>query len=362
MIRRIGSMFILGLCSASALAAGPGYQPTFHPEQLKGPPAGRPNQVLVLGSPHLSALPDSFAPAQLEPLLGRLAAWKPEAIAVEAVSGLQCDFMRRHPARYADSVGSYCVDTGPAQAATGLDVPAANAEAERLLATWPATPSAAQRRRLAAVWLAAGERNSALVQWLRLPIGQRIAADGLSEPLVAYLDKRLQRRDESVLVAATLAARLGLERVWAVDDHTADSPTPKALEKAAGEAIAKAWDNPYTRARAAADIPLYADLGKPDGLLAIYRAYNAADAALQAYHSDFGAALVEPSPQGFGRGYVGYWETRNLRMVANIRDVLGQAPGTRMLAIVGASHKPYYEAYLNQMHDVQLVDADDVLR
>lgn len=84
MIGRIGGIFILGLCSASALAAGSGYRPSFHPDQLKGPPAGRPNEVLVLGSPHLSGLPDTFAPAQLEPLLARLAAWKPEAIAVEA--------------------------------------------------------------------------------------------------------------------------------------------------------------------------------------------------------------------------------------------------------------------------------------
>ncbi|KAG1247779.1 hypothetical protein G6F66_015533 [Rhizopus arrhizus] len=45
-------------------------------------------------------------------------------------------------------------------------------------------------------------------------------------------------------------------------------------------------------------------------------------------------------------------------MVANMRDVLGLHPGSRMLAIVGASHKGYYEAYLNQMHDVQLVSAD----
>ncbi|NWJ53241.1 MAG: hypothetical protein HXX14_20540, partial [Bacteroidetes bacterium] len=56
------------------------------------------------------------------------------------------------------------------------------------------------------------------------------------------------------------------------------------------------------------------------------------------------------------------WETRNLRMVANMRDVLGQQPGTRMLTIVGASHKGYYEAYLNLMHDVQLVSSDEVLR
>ena len=49
-------------------------------------------------------------------------------------------------------------------------------------------------------------------------------------------------------------------------------------------------------------------------------------------------------------------------MVANIREVLGRALGTRLVAIVGASHKPYYEAYLNQMRDVKLVDVEPVLR
>jgi hypothetical protein len=41
--------------------------------------------------------------------------------------------MRRNPGRYAGSVEDYCVDPAPAQAATGLDVPSANAEMERLL-------------------------------------------------------------------------------------------------------------------------------------------------------------------------------------------------------------------------------------
>lgn len=41
---------------------------------------------------------------------------------------------------------------------------------------------------------------------------------------------------------------------------------------------------------------------------------------------------------------------------------LSTPPSTRMLAIVGASHKGYYEAYLNQMHDVVLVNSDAVLK
>jgi hypothetical protein len=352
----------LAIGTAAIAAPLPDYHPTFHPDRLKGPPAGTPNAVLVLGTPHLSGI-DGLRPDMLAPLLARLAAWRPTAIATEDLSGLQCDSLRRYPARYAATVKDYCPDPTPAGRATGLDVPAANAEAERRLAAWPATPAPGQRRHLATIFLAAGERGSALVQWLRLPPAERRAGDGLNAELVAALDKLKDRRNETSLIAAALAAQLGLERLWSVDDHSADTPDPTdpAEAKAAGDAISHAWDNPATRARSAEDDRLKAGLAQPDGLMAMYRAYNAPAGAMLAYRSDFGAALTEPSPQGFGRSYVGYWETRNLRMVANIRDMLGQHPGTRLLAIVGASHKGYYEAYLDQMHDVRLVDADTVL-
>lgn len=347
-----------------AQAQGQSYRPAFRPETLKGPPAGRRNEVLVLGSAHLSGEPSAFQPSMLAPLLDRLAAWRPTAIATEDMSGLQCDALRRYPSRYAETVKTYCPDTTSAALATGLDVPSANAEAERILAAWPVKPSVADRRHLAAIFLAAGERNSAFVQWLRLSAAERRAGDGLNSDLVAALTKLETRRNESTLIGAALAARLGLERVWGVDDHSADTPdSPDPAErKAAGDAIARAWDNPATHARQAENARLDAGLGKPDGVLAMYLALNAPSAPMLAYRSDFGAALMEPSAQQFGRNYVGYWETRNLRMVSNIRDVLGRYPGTRMLAIVGASHKGYYEAYLNQMHDISLVDAIAVLK
>ncbi|MBK1968630.1 MULTISPECIES: DUF5694 domain-containing protein [Brevundimonas] len=343
-------------------ASAQAYRPSFHPDQLKGPPAGDLNEVLVLGSPHLSSLPDSFRPELLEPLLARLEAWRPTAVAIENLSGLQCDAMRRYPSRYAESVATYCYDPSAEGQALGLDVPAANAEAERLLAEWPAAPTAAQRRRLAALFLAAGEPSSALVQWLRLPEGERKAQDGLTADMAAKLNRRMTRKNESDLLAAVLAARLGQERLWAVDDHTADSASRPEEEAAQAKAIMAAWDNPYVQARKDMDQPLFENLAQADGLLNIYRAYNTPETQMLAYRSDFGATHVEPSPEAFGRRYLGYWETRNLRMVANMRDVLGRYPGTRMLTIVGASHKGYYEAYLDQMHDVRLVSSDEVLR
>lgn len=353
---------IAAVIASSAIAA-PDYHLKFDPSRLKRTEAAASNEVLVLGTPHLSALPANFSPQSLDLLMARLAAWKPQIITIEALSGAQCDYMRRYSARYADSVERYCWDTTPARTATGLDVPAAVAEAERLLAAWPSSPTPAQRRNLAAVFLAAGEPASALVQWLQLPAAERRAQDGLDQALVGRLQQLSGKRGEDSQIAARLAAHLGLERVYPIDDHTADSRSgDEADDKAAGEIMQNLWNNPANAKRKAEDDALYQHLGSGDGVLAMYRALNQAEQAALVYESDFGAALKDRSEKQVGRNYVGYWETRNLRMASNIRDLLGATPGKRTLTIVGASHKGYLEAYLNMMHDVMLVDAELVLR
>lgn len=360
MIRRYAVAFMVMAAGTHAMVNAQGYQPSFRPDALKDRPVGPANEVLILGTPHLSGLPASFKPEMIEPLLQRLVAWHPTAVASEDISGLECDAMRRQRDRQAEAVQTYCFDPIDAGRTAGLDVPAANAEAERMLANWPAEPSPTQRRRLALIFLAAGEPASATVQWLRLPVAERRAEGNLTTELASYLQGQMTKRNETTLIAAQLAARSGLERVWSVDDQSfVGAPVD---DKAYGAAIEHAWDNPATKARAAADAALYARLAQPNGLLDIYRAFNAVGFAAQKYQSDWGAALIEPSANAYGRRYVGYWETRNLRMVANIREVLGREPGTRLVAIVGASHKGYYEAYLHQMRDVTLIDVEPVLR
>ena len=336
------------------------YHPAFKPGDLKGAPAGPINQVMVLGTPHLSQLNGAVRAEMLTPLLDRLAVWAPDVIATENVSGLQCDAMRRYPQRHAYAISGYCPDVSHAAQQTGLDVPSANAEAERLLADWPETPTPDQRRHLAAVFLAAGEPTSAFVQWLRLTPTDRREGDGLDATLVAQLNQQLNSINESDSVAAVLAARLGLERVWSVDDHSSD----RVPADRAGfiRAIRQAWKNPAVEVRAERDKRLIDGLSQPDGLMNLYRGHNSLEAQQLAYESDYGAAQSELSPEHYGRIYVAGWETRNLRMVANIRDIMGLRPGVKMLALVGASHRGYYEAYLSQMHDVVLADTDAMLR
>lgn len=358
LLRTAGLLMAAMLCAASTNAQE--RAPRFDPSRLKGPAKGPPNEVLVLGTLHLAQLPDTFQPDSLRGLHARLAAWRPRIIAIEKLSGPQCHYLRQYPQRYRETVQHFCWDPAPARAATGLDVPAATAQAEQLLAAWPAEPGPSQRRRLAALFLAGGEPISALVQWLRLPDAERQAADGLDAGLVTLLEQLRGRRSEETLIAAPLAAALGLERVHAMDDHSADAPYSD--EKAAGAAITRAWDNPATARRKRMDERQQELLGSADGVVTLYRAINDPALARLIYDSDFGAALNEGSPQQFGRSYVSYWETRNLRMAAHIREAVGTLPGSRTLVIVGASHKWYLEAYLNQMHDVRLVPSSQVLR
>lgn len=333
---------------------------TFDPRAYKNAIAGRPSEVLVLGTPHLSGMSDRFRPEHLSSVLNKLASWKPDAIAIEALSGAQCDFLRRFKAIHPGTADDYCWDVTPAARATGLDVPAATAEVERMLAAWPTDSSASQRRRMAALFLAAGDRTSALVQWLRLAPADRTTGDGLDQALVGFLTATGMRRNEDVLIAATLAARLGLERVHPVDDHIGDNTGPD--DPGFGKALERIWSGPATKLRLDADRTANAKLGSPARVLDLYRYYNAPSLSRTVFDSDFGAAARDGTPQQYGRKYLGGWETRNLRMVANIRNVLARKPGTRMLAIVGASHKGYYQAYLDLMQDVRLADTASVLR
>lgn len=268
--------------------------------------------------------------------------------------------MARHPAVYLpEDAAHYCPDTRQAQAATGMDVPAAIAGMRRLLKAWPDAPTPAQRRRLAAVFLAAGEPASALVQWLQLPAAQRRAGDGLDQALVARLRKAETQPNENYQIAARLAARLGLQRVVPVDDHTGDNVDLGGDPAAYGQAIQALWDAAAPRAKPMRE--RQDALTRSGDMLGLYRDINQTAHRQLAVEVDFAAALRDTSPQHYGQRYVAGWEGRNLRMVANIRAAFGDRPGARVLWVVGATHKPWFDSLLGQMQGVEIVDAETVL-
>lgn len=309
-------------------------------------------QILVLGSMHLGETKD-FKVGSLDHLLDKLAAFKPQIITIEAVPGEQC---AEHPALY-DS--NFCDEPKAAKAATGLDVATALAAIKKTFADWPAQPTPEQRRHLSALFLAANDNASAAVQWLQLPASERHAGDGLDDKLVTMLESSRNAASESDQIAARLAARLGLQRVYPIDDHTGDDITVTD-DKAFGEALQSAWNT--DKAQLTAVREEQKKLSQDADWLLLYRSLNSPEYQWLQAKANVSGAMQSKSPERYPQIWVGGWETRNLRMVANVRESFREQPGARVLCLVGASHKPWFEGLLGQMQGVDIVDVEKVLK
>jgi hypothetical protein len=337
----------------------------FDPRTYQGRHVGKPTQILVLGTPHLSATPDGWNPAVLEPLLERLAAFKPDAIAIEALPGHNISTMWQYRASFPDVATTYggraMLIAAIARSRVQMDMPEADAEVRRTLAAWPAKPTAEQRRKLAALFAASGDPHSALVQWWQLDPKDRIADANVAPLLVEQLAAYDTRRNENHMIAARLAARLGLQRLYPTDDQS-DDAGPNFLEPM--QAFMK---EPWLKEMLAEPkTKLLVDSAKalttPEAALQTYRMLNTDATGHVDADGQWLNMLVRPSPEEVGRRRVAAWEVRNLRMAANIREVTARHTGGRLLVIVGSSHKPWFDAYLRMMSDVQVVDAAKVLQ
>jgi hypothetical protein len=350
--------------SSSALSGSPAFErlgpkPLINFGGVQKDLAGEPTRVLVLGTPHLNNLPaETFDPAMLSLVLKTLENFSPDIIAIEAVNGRTCDEIQRYRELY-PTAQKYCRNTDSVLKALKMTRPEMAALVEEKLAAWPTDPTAQQRRRLALLFSGAGEPWSAALQWSLLDEAERTASDGITEEIAARLDKDLDSRNENRLIGIELAARLGHNKLVAIDDHSADLVQTRAPETM-GPAVQAAWGTAH---------PLEEEFsarrqnfsGSPEQIIESYLFLNSEAFQRYSIEEDFGQAAVTPDNDAVARQYVAWWQTRGLRMTANVIEAAGNQPGARILVITGSSHKAYFEAYLDQMHDVELVDLREVL-
>jgi hypothetical protein len=355
------------LCIATACitlslsAAAQDFDPRAYQKKFQG----EPTRVLVLGSPHLSGTPKDFKPDVLAPLLDRLARFGPDIIAIEALPGESIDSLWRYRAIYpevATSYGGWVMTLATSvRGSLQLDVPDAEAELRRTLASWPKKPTAANRRRLAALFAASGDPNSALVQWWKLDPADRRAEDGVSKFMLEQMAKLDTQKNENHLIGSKLAVRLGLERLHPIDDHASDDVL--IHREADLEAF---FGQPWFEALLAdpAFAPLRESVNRlrtADEALSTYRMLNSKAAGQLDADMQWLSLVSRKSPNQIGRTRLAEWETRNLRQVANIREVIAQRPGARVLVITGSAHKAWFDAYLGMMTDVEVVDTTKAL-
>lgn len=267
--------------------------------------------------------------------------------------------MRTFTSAYASAIENYCPQVGAFRAESGLTAAQASEYIRSVLADWPKEPSEDGRRKLAAAFLAAGEPYSALVQWWRLEPKARREGDGLGPDSVQELERRARSMNENGQIGARLAVRLNLERVYSADDHSADLVLAEHGD-ALWERMAEIWATgdatriqKYDAARAA--------IAKGCVIEAL-RFYNAPGTQSLMIDNDFRLAMNDDEGKQFGRIYNAWYQTRNLRMASNIVAAGADQPGSKILSVVGASHKAYFEALLDTMHDIELVDTRTVLQ
>lgn len=356
------ALAVAATCAPAALAQSRPFDPRTYQDRV----VGEPTQILVLATPHLSGAPDGWDAANLEPLLQRLAAFRPDAIMIETLSGESIDALQRYRAVYPESASTYAGFTiavaAMASVGVDMDMPQAEAEVRRVLTEWPAEPTPAQRRRLAALFAASGDPHSALVQWWRLEAADRIAEDGITSRLMNAFNEYDTRKNENHQIASRLAARLGLERVYATDDHSADDVGAQFWEDFqvmydAGWGAEVMANQAFVPLREAAQ-----NLNTPEQALATYRMLNSNATGRTDSDGQWLSMMTRETPNHIGRARVAFWEVRNLRQIAHIREVSARYPGQRLLVIVGSAHKPWFDAYLRMMSDVEVVDAARVLR
>lgn len=320
--------------------------------------AGDPTRVLTLGTVHIGQQDEDTLPVEhLSLLLDKLEAFAPDVIAIEGLPGETCDHLGRFSETYPDVWDRYCIDPKPALDSLELSAPRAAGSLWSTLRDKDGAWTAAERRRLAALYIAAGNPYSAVVQWRALPSAERVVGDGVDAAVLAVIEERMASRNESNSIGAVLAHRLGHDQVWPMDDHTADKVIARASENPYEVLSEHVWANMPAEAIEHYEKGI-AMFGSPEGVIRAYRHLNSKRSQELTIAADFGAAAAHSAVT---RQYVSWWQVRGLRMAANVLEAAGNRPGARVLVIVGASHKAYFDAYLDQMHDIELVSVEDVL-
>ena len=102
-------------------------------------------------------------------------------------------------------------------------------------------------------------------------------------------------------------------------------------------------------------------LGSPEGLVKYFLSLNDESSQQSPVDLDFGAVAKRSDSNNLARRYLAWWQVRGLRMAANVVEATALNPNAKVLVLVGSSHKPYFENYLNQMHDFEIIPVEQVL-
>lgn len=321
-----------------------------------------PAEVLVLATSHLGSL-EGMTPGHVEGLVGALSRFAPAAVVVEALPAHAIEAMQQqadlHPEALDSFVGkSFLALATEQQRALGIDPAGARkALAAECVTALPATPGASQR----CIRLAAAAWDKPWVDYLGWYHARQWPANKLDGALGTRVAALARSTNENELIGARLASQFQLARVHGMDDHPGIDlygPVFDALLPVIGQSKAYAAFQTDARVVKEAGERTRNAIGSND-LLPLYLWLNSAEYSALTLDEEWRLFVDRDLPRKPGQARIALWDVRNLAMVSNILRVVSQHPGGRVLVIVGASHKPFFDDYLNRSIGVRVRQLDE---
>ncbi|WP_039390427.1 hypothetical protein [Novosphingobium sp. MBES04] len=171
--------------------------------------------IMVLGTPHLSALEDVTL-SHVKTVVDQIVAAKARVIGIERLSALEIVTMQASPVlapALEQFVGPRLLQiAAAAQSRTGMGA----LEAAEVTSAWTSGSAGLSQEECLErldISLAAYQPETALLY------RERIAADALDQDAAHYLDTHRTSMNERVSVALAAARKLGLAKLWSIDSH-----------------------------------------------------------------------------------------------------------------------------------------------
>lgn len=339
--------------------------------EVLGPrvPEAERTRVMILGSWHLREIQGEFEPEMVDGLIRVLKEFAPDLVAVESRRPEDIAAMKALGGPYDRVLAQYAASISErgerVRARLGITRQDAVQRQEALLAANREVGGLSEDDRLDLVLhsVAAYDHYTALLQWSYLDPDQRASAERMPDGLAESLDQNLELADESVSIGLRLAHELGHPKLHPIDEQMSEAI--QSLEES--QALMAAWeetgimdrvmatyeeilDEPLDRAVESGDLlPFYLYLNSPD--------YQVAD--LEGQWAPFLEEGVDPV---HGRTRLARREVRDLRIAANIRQIAARHPGSKVLVVIGASHKSFLESYLAPMMDMEFVQLSELVK
>ncbi len=319
---------------------------------------GEAGEVMVVGTPHLSALRPEPGPERLRELVERLASWAPTVVCVEAIPGDRVRQLAGNPAAWGELLSTFALDAvrlAPEQQAR-LSVDGATAlRLARELETRPSLTES-ERVRLIGLQLAGHEPWSAVLGWTGLAEAERTAAaKALGRAAAERLAALASSRNEIASLAIPLAARLGHRRLCMADVFV-DEVAVQTLEEDLAPLLRDPAVTKGLEAFEAASAERWRP-GEQDGLVRLVGWTSSPEYAEADRRSQWDLFARGGAPNRAGERRLALWHARNAEIAAHVYRAVAGPDGARTLLVIGASHRPFVEAALRAQPWIDVVPA-----